>query len=243
MTDSESRIRKVRDMLDRVENELLVHIAHMDDVFWQVQAIIRENPTIASGGTFQDWIAQCYADSATAGVRRLADQRRNVISLWRVLEGMVSIAQLLTRERFVSLHDAALRADAETSWRDLVGESQTLPKCLVRAKQSDLKAALEKVSTFADENVAHLGVQPTHAETTFHDVRIAIVAAFRLYAWCSRILGARAYSSPVPTNLEPWLSVFRVPWLQPGQGVPKYRSLDEVLTEERDGQSDASKSR
>jgi hypothetical protein len=230
-------------MLGHVENKLLVHIAQMDDVFWQVQAIIRENPAIASGGTFQDWMAQCYVDSATAGVRRLADPGRDVISLWRVLEGMVSIVPLLTKERFVSLfislHDAARRADAETSWQDLVGEAGTLSKGLVRAKQSDLKAALQRVVTFAHQNVAHLSVRPTHAETTFHDVRLSIAAAFRLYRWCSGILCARAYSSPVPKHLEPWLRVFRVPWIQPGHGVPKYRSLDEVLAEERNAPSRA----
>ena len=232
LTDSESRIRTVRDMLARVEKELLVHTAHMDDIFWQVQAIIRENPAIASGGPFQKWIAQCYADSVTAGARRLADERRDVVSLWRVLEGMVSIAPLLTKSRFVSLHDGALRGGAETLWRDLVGESETLSTRLVRAKQRDLKTALEKVSQFANENVAHLSATPAHAETTFEDVRISIVSAFRLYTWCSQILIGRAYSSPVPRNPRLWLRVFHVPWIQPGQRVPQYRSLDKVLDEE-----------
>jgi len=233
MADAESRIKDVADFLTKVESQL-VHVAHLDDIFWQVQAIIRDNPVLASGGPFQEWIGQCYVDSVTAGLRRLADRRPDVISLWRVLQRMVTIAPLLTRERYLTLHEARLQAAARQSWADLVSQSKThVPKALISTKQTKLEAALKKVSAFAHENVAHTSANPTHGETTFADVRKSIAAAFGVYGWCSRILTAKAFFSPVPTILEPWLKVFRVPWLPPGHSVPKYRPLQEILSDQK----------
>jgi len=170
LTNPESRIKSVCDKLQRVEDRLF-HLAHVDDVFWQVQAIIRSNPDINVGGVFQDWIEDCYVDSVTVGLHRLADRRRDVISLWRVLQEMVSVASHLTKERYLSLHDGPLRHRTEKWWEKLVGTSETcVTQAIIFAKQQELQAALDKVSAFANQNVAHLAAGPTHPATTFEDV-------------------------------------------------------------------------
>ena len=51
----------------------LVHAAHVDDVFWQVQAIFRANEALAvDGGTLQDWLGHLYVDSVAIALRRQA---------------------------------------------------------------------------------------------------------------------------------------------------------------------------
>lgn len=237
LTDPECRIRSVCDKLRRVEEQLF-HLTHVDDVFWQVQAVIRGNPDINVGTVFQDWIERCYVDSVTVGLRRLADRGRNVISLWRVLQEMLSVASHLSRERYLSLHDGPLRHRAEKWWGKLVGTSETyVTQGVIRAKQQELQAALNKVAAFANQNVAHLAAGPTHPATTFDDVRQSIVAAFRLYRWCSLVLKSEDPRSPVPKIQTNWLQVFRVPWIRPGMDVPKYRTLDELLRDRGKGSS------
>ena len=233
MITADPRINEVSDILEKVETQV-VHIAHLDDIFWQVQAIIRDNPALASGGAFHEWLGHCYVDSVTAGIRRLCDRRRDVISLWRVFQRMIEVAPLLTRERHAALYGSDAQTLAQRSWARLVGESQQhVPKSLIAAKRSELEAALKKVSDFADQNVAHTSANPIHVETTFADVRASIAAAFGLYSWCSRVLIGKAYSSPVPTILEPWLKIFRIAWIPEGHGTPKYRSLQQILDEQK----------
>jgi len=235
LTDPESQIRSVTDMLRRVWDDL-VHLAHVDDVFWQVSAIIRDNPDINVGDVFQDWIAHRYVDSITIGLRRLADRRSDSISLWRVLQEMLSVASHLTRERYLGLHDKPVRNLAKKWWEKLVGTSEThVTRSVILAKQQELEDALTKVSAFANQNVAHTAAKPTHPEMTFEDVRRTIVAVFRLYRWCSLVLESEDARSPVPTIQTNWLKVFRVPWIRPGIDVPKYQKLDELLREKGKG--------
>lgn len=238
MADAEPQIRSVYDMLRLVRDQLF-DLAHIDDVFWQVQAIICENPDIKTGGVFQSWLERRYVDSVSVGLRRLADKRRNVVSLWRVLEEMKRVAPLLTKARYLGLHDGPFRRLAEEWWEKLVGESEEhVTKRLIGGKQKELLTALDRVSRFADQNVAHFAAIPNHAPATFDDVRKSIVAAFKLCGWCSSVLASETISSPVPWIQSKWVRVFRVPWIPPGQDVPKYRRLDKLLQEaETDSQA------
>lgn len=172
----------------------------------------------------------CYVDSVTIGLRRLADRRHDAISLWRVLQEMGSVSSELTRERYLNLHERSLRRGAEQRWKGLVGPSEMhVTRAVIRAKQQELEGALHAVSTFADQNVAHLAAKPTHPATTFDDVRQSIVAAFKVYRWCLRVLKSEAPRSPVPKVYTDWSQVFRVPWIRPGNDVPEYQRLDELL--------------
>lgn len=114
----EQRLATASTMLRCVQDNQLVHMAHVDNVFWQIHAIIRANPALASGGTFQDWIAGCYVDSVTSGLRRLSDERKGVISLWRVLEAMKALGPLLTKDRYVTLnHEGGSRKSRDRRQR------------------------------------------------------------------------------------------------------------------------------
>ncbi len=226
-------------MLRRVSDEI-VHLTHIDDVFWQVQAVIRENNEIKVGGVFQGWIAHCYVDAVTAGLRRLADRRRDVISLWRVFQEMLLISNHVTWDRYLSLHGGVRRHHVERWWVDLVGVSEThVTRALILKKRRQLEAAFEKVCEFANENVAHTAAKPTDVSMTYNEVRDTFVAAFRLYRWCSLVLGSEEMTSPVPTILTNWLEAFRVPWIPRGQRAPKYVRLDDLLEEKGGGSGSA----
>src|SRR5712692_9110811 len=72
-------------------------LAHLDDVFWQVQAILAGVGDVKDGNVFQTWIVQRYSDSVAIRLRRLGDRRSDSISLWRFLEDMKAEEGRLTR--------------------------------------------------------------------------------------------------------------------------------------------------
>ena len=163
-TDLDPRISQ---LLHRVEKGL-VHAAHVDDVFWQVQAIFRANEALAvDGGTLQDWLGRLYVDSVTIALRRQADQRKGVVSLWRLLEMMKGAAPVLTRARYVELHDNDVhhRRAAASHWDRVVAPGHDgIPRPLLKAKQDELRSALSHVSRYANEYVAHCGRRSSRRE-------------------------------------------------------------------------------
>jgi hypothetical protein len=229
MPTPDAPLEPIHAMLRRVELEL-VKTAHLDNVFWQVQAIIRDNEALAGGGIFQEWIGRRYVDSVTIALRRQADQRPDVESLWRLLERMKSVATLLTKAHYIALHDADphFRSSAGKFWdRAIAPGLDTVTRALIHSKQKDLNLALEKVSNYASDYVTHTAGRPRAVSMTFEEVRVAMVTAFKLYRWCSLAVKAEAHYTPVPSIPEPWLKTFRSPWLEPG---PPPRSIGHSLS-------------
>jgi hypothetical protein len=204
-------------------------------VFWQVQAILRANEALAvDGGTLQDWLGRLYVDAVTIALRRQADQRKGVVSLWRLLEMMKGAAPVLTKARYVELHDNDVhhRRAAASHWDRVVAPGHdAIPGPLLKAKQDELRSALSHVSRYANEYVAHAAGNPHDVKLAFEDVRRAMATAFRVFRWCHLVLTADGYSTPVPAIQHPWRRVFQIAWLEPGRPAPAYRSLDELIRE------------
>ena len=75
----------LKQTLRRVSDEV-TSVAHIDGIFWQVQAIIATNSLINESDAFQKWLGDTYVDSVVTRIRRLADNDQRVVSLWRLLE-------------------------------------------------------------------------------------------------------------------------------------------------------------
>src|SRR2546428_3694473 len=120
---SEEIIEVWRRQLQRLTAELN-HLAHVDDVFWQVQAIIAANPDVNVGDVFQHWIGTCYVSTIVTGLRRIVDKRSGALSLLKLLDQMGDRStDILTRERFVGGWERDLITRAHRSFDGLGGRS------------------------------------------------------------------------------------------------------------------------
>src|SRR5262245_21338362 len=77
------------------------HLAHLDDMVWQVQAVVDQSDVARRDGTFVKWMGACYTDAIVTGIRRLVDRTKGTDSVARLLDEMQRHASVvLTRERF-----------------------------------------------------------------------------------------------------------------------------------------------
>jgi len=176
-------IEGLKETLDQVVQEL-TFAAHIDDVYWQVNAIIQANPEINKPNAFLDWLVFSYVDSITVRLRRLADKGKKTISLWRLLENMKNI------------------------------KPEVATKTNIKAKQQELTHALVRVETYANSLIAHRAKRPQIAELTYEEVRKALGSAFKVFNWCAQLLTNSIWLTAVPTITENWLAIFKVPWLK-----------------------------
>jgi len=224
------------DFVKRVDEDLrrlqgaVYHLAHIDDVFWQVQAVIESNPSINERDVFQEWLVACYADSMVIGLRRLADERRDVLSVFRLLASVKKRAPEFTRQWFVDLHPEPMRGIADGWFTELVdGPYPHVLHATVQAKQDELKRSLRSIEAFGNQYVAHVAAVPTAQPVTLEGVRKAVVAGFRTVQWLRRLISSGVITSPVPVIQSNWLRHLRVPWLAPDQSPPPYIHLNELL--------------
>lgn len=191
----------LKDSLDQVVNELNM-AAHIDDVYWQIIAIIQTNPELNGGGVFQEWLVYTYVDSIIIRLRRLTDKGKKTISLWRLLEDWKrSIANIKPK--------LATRAE-------------------LNAKQKELTDAIVRVETYANTHIAHRAKNPPIPELKYEEVRMALVSVFKVFKWSWGKINSSMYVGPVPAIQDNWLAVFRIPWLK-DWSIPTYKHLHSLL--------------
>lgn len=231
MTIAEETLARLTETLDRVSHEF-THAAHIDDVFWQVQAIIADNPRINRSDAFQDWLGDTYVDSITVRLRRITDRDAHALSLWRLLEHLKPDASQFTRAWFVARNQCPIPRLPHKWFDNLAGPGQSaLSRDRVSEQQQHLQRALAVVKRYANSSVAHISVDPSVQKTTFEDVRRSLIGSFRVFKWCALLLTGRSWSSPVPAVQTNWTTVFREPWLDEGRPLPGYKHLDELAKE------------
>ncbi len=157
-------------MLDRLAGEL-VAAAHVDDVFWQIQAIIDSNAEINEADVFQDWIAITYVDSIAIRLRRLVDPRKDSISLHRLLELMKPTAEHFSRERFVGKWPDRAKDIGHKRFDTIAGVgAHHLTVNAFTGKQETLRSAMQRVRHYANKTVAHTATVPPTRAITQEDV-------------------------------------------------------------------------
>lgn len=213
-----------------------IHFADIDNVFWQVHAIIQDNPELQKGGIFQNWIAYCYATSVMVGIRTIVGIRKDSLSFTRLLGDMASHAQILTRERFLELahSDDYYKEVAEREFDGIAGSGAShIPRKVIQADSKTLKDALSQVETYVDKHIAHYAIQqsPDEPALTYNNIRQALRKIQSLIKRYHHIILGPELSSIVPDLPSGWTKVFETPWLVSGRPVPPYTHLDQVNKE------------
>ncbi len=116
----EKLLLQFNDQLAIIQQHLF-DAANIDNIFWQVQSIIRENPNINKPNSFLDWITFRYIDSIGIRVRSFSDRRKDTVSLWRFLEELKNYAPSLTRDWFLSNYEDLTKHMAQKWFDNIAG--------------------------------------------------------------------------------------------------------------------------
>lgn len=227
MSEFEKSLKKIKKDLKFISNEFF-KAAQIDDVFWQVQAIIKNNKEIDIPNAFFDLIADTYVDSMTIRLRRLIDKRRNVISLWRILEDLIKNVSFLTRDWYVN-EICKNNELANNRFDSLVEpDSRCLSRKIIIEKQNELENTISEIEKYTNEYIAHMSGNIKEVTITFQDVRKSLKTVFNIIQWCYSLVFGAYLLGPVPTILGNWLKIFRIPWLKKGEPIPEYNHLDNI---------------
>ncbi|HLJ58978.1 MAG TPA: hypothetical protein VKZ50_04525 [bacterium] len=163
------------------------------------------------GEVVHSTLRHVHATWGAIAVRRMVDTTRGTRSLMRLLIAIQDRSSEITRVWFVSEWNPDLRDVAEKTFDRIAGRKNPhLTKQTVLDDQRYLRDRTQKIVNWANAYVAHHGTPPP-TSPTFRDLRLAINAVVRVNNKYAELLLER--KAMMPTILEPWESVFEVPWV------------------------------
>jgi hypothetical protein len=197
--------------LDVIDHEVTSLYFHRD--LWQQMAkALDSNPQVPRTHALS-MVHLAYGASQAAAVRRLVDDRNDVVSLTRLLRDIEANARSVTLEWWLSLYpDPSVAAWAGArDWNKEFGASP-LDRNVPRDDLNSLLVDTGGVKIYVDKYVAHRAdKQPP--PITFTELNAAIDAIGRAFQRYYLLLKAAGRSPISPVVLGDQMASFRVPWL------------------------------
>jgi hypothetical protein len=210
---SEKTYRELNRELSVIYHEVL-NLRLDQHIFWEVQDIIRANPSINVYNEFYSWMSLAYAASMSAAIRRQVDKRKDTISFVGFLRRLARQPGVVTRARYKSLSITAPKDHMDGDFDQLVGVGRdTMNPTEIQKDIDDLIAKANVVKRYTDSIIAHHGKIPPPVIPKFSDVDEAIELLEKLLKKYFLLFRAKRLRSALPEIVDDWKAIFRVAWI------------------------------
>lgn len=204
--------------LESIKNEVLT--AYLWRATWlTVGDIVRDNATIPPSHYFR-YLADTYGAAQASAVRRLTDERRDVVSLARLIKDLRRHAPNVTAEWYANHRPEAERRDFRPFQLE---NTEHFDPAIADADLVKLRSAVARVKGFVDEHVAHQAEEATKDIPTFREIHEALDSVGEIFRRYHSLLTAAEMPFLVPYPQPGWHLALSVPWVRPGSQAPKLR--------------------
>lgn len=190
------------------------------EIFWELQAVARENPKILQQGSFFDWMCRNYIVAVTVGIRSFVDQSTNSRSLWRMLFEVLQHPGVINRKTHVRMYRATPIGDdlGHITFNGVVGKHRDrLPQDEVRRDLRRLEDVSSMVRRFVNKRIAHRAKPGALRRIPkFNDVDAALDVLDQILCKYNLLLRAEGTSSMHATRQYDWREVLWEPWILKG---------------------------
>ncbi len=181
--------------------------------------MVRANPDIQPSHYFA-YLANTYGTSQAVAVRRLADDRSDVVSLARLIKEVRKHATEITVEWWVGLDP---NIDARDFGRFRASGADHFDPSIASDDLAGLRGAVADVKAYVDEHLADRDPSPTKDIPTFATIHAALDSVSAIFATYYTNLTGASILVFVPEPQIGWYRPFIVPWLAPGSKPVRLR--------------------
>ncbi|WP_353268361.1 hypothetical protein [Gemmatimonas sp.] len=177
--------------------------------------IIRANPLLPNQNSLYGAMQMWYSASALSGIRRQLKSGDQSISLAGLLEDIRDNPALLSRARWLKLHEGfPLPGHADQVFRQYAGDGDFINPAIVETDLLSLKEISTKCEAYSDKRVAHHDKGTESEVPTYEELDATLAsldALFRKY-----FVLVTAKNALTDTSIAyNWKQVFRHPWIPP----------------------------
>lgn len=210
--------RKWRRWLEHIGNDLGELLTGHDIIEFVLKTANR-NKKIRSPNLFIHWIIENYAVRVTVGIRRLTDNDRRAISLYRLLEDIADHPQAITRSYYVSSYRDKRLVKAGLADRDFDnfanrGSNLVSIHKLTRDMKR-LKSTTDRIRKFTNKWFAHWDPsRRIRRLPTFEDAKVALEAIDKIFCKYYLLLKHGGMTTRKPVLQYDWKEPLRNPWIE-----------------------------
>jgi hypothetical protein len=187
-----------------VISEQVRNVLIQKDIFWQVQAIIKDHGNLKASSFFA-FLGDSYATLGSTAVRRLVKNQKDSISLTGLLNDMIENSEILTKKRDIIICQKSDALDlllAEELEEMLNNIGEHIAPAILRNEYSQLIKMADPIESYVDQGIAHIDkklLNGTSTVPTFNQMDECIDFIEKLtikYLW---LLKSESQSSLLPT--------------------------------------------
>jgi hypothetical protein len=191
-----------------------------DYMFWEVQQIIRDNPTLTTMRShFFHWMMAAHVESAAIGIRRQIKLDDQSISLRRFLEELKAYPAIVSRTHHVELC-TSMNANLPRSFhehtfdRHVGAERDDVDPVVIQSEIDRIRAVASRIEHFADRRFAHYDSRGVAApEPTFNEIGDSLGAFEVIILQYKMLLDGVSTARLLPVFQYDWKGIFRHPWI------------------------------
>ena len=186
-------------------------------VFWEVQDIIRNNPSIQKPSSFYGYLGRSYLSHALVGLRRQIKPNKDSISFVGLLEDIAQNPTELSLSYYRSHRGELVILDIDVVKEEFSKYAD--PNCeyicpkKVVADLNELKKAARACEEFADKRIAHRDRREPKIIPTYDQLDDCIDLLDRLYVKYHLLFYAEGMITLYPEPQYDWKAIFYQPWL------------------------------
>ena len=186
-----------------------------NNVFWEVQKIVKKNTNIQKPSSFYDFMARSYIAFSAMSIRRLVKIDKNGVSLARLLSEMVRHPKTITKDRFAIPYMGTVVEDhIDRDFRKYADRAgQYFDPHIAEKDLKALKRCASKIEAFADKRIAHHDKKPPRNLPCFKDIDKCLKTLEALLKKYSLLFTATAITNVLPVYQYDWKAIFRERWI------------------------------
>lgn len=198
---------------------------------WDSFAIIHDNAPASARqwSTFAIWVRSNYARTQGVAIRNQADPRRDVVSLYRLIDRVWKYPTVLSRERYVASHDGDDLADG---WFDeLAGAGPYIDPRIPAQDIEDLQSKTKAVRNWVNKTVVHVNNRVPAETIPMAEIDAAIDAVSVIFQRYMNLIRGETVHREV--TMSPWQATFDTAWIPDRDHLHEINQLIQAKLEER----------
>lgn len=210
--------RKWQEWYTEIEKQIM-NLLISRQIYEDIVKIVRNNSDVNKKNILYTWLTDIYSSYLLNGIRRSLDTNSKSISFVRMLNEMAENPNILTRDKYISLHydhadpKGSNVIQSQNFSQFSTESSDTIETKLLKNDITKLKKKGKNAKKYVDKNIAHLDekhrryLAPTSQASEYLDLIEEIYLKYHPF-----------FNKRALTSLEPggntWQYLFRVPWIK-----------------------------
>jgi hypothetical protein len=196
------------DVTDIIESQYILNY---------IKKIVTNNKNLNSSNIFWDHILASFGAFLVLGISRQVDNKKEVISLFRLLKDIENNASIIKRDWFSKQYEQhnLPKSIGEQHFSENFGSKPELDIYIVKNDIQTLTESTSKIKKFRHTKIAHKNADKNLVvDLNFSEIENALSIIEKIVIKYQLLLNQSGFRELMPTITYDWEKIFRKPWIE-----------------------------